>query len=247
MPDSPRPDLPRRDALRRLGILGDDGAVAWDHTGPTFASGVIRVRAPIHRAGQDPDVVAEFQWEGPGEEWHTTGDVRVTAKGSLVLGSLCLLPRPGAGRAPSGLTSEVLRAIRTGTLLDDVQRWLAHESAIYEARGAFGTPHQPEAAEVARVDSATTAERPRGRRGWGAAHYRQVAADCLDLQARGVTRGMRAALAAQWSERLGYFVSPETVRDWIKAARSERFQFLAPAQAGRTGVSPGAKYQEESL
>lgn len=197
----------------------------------------LSVRSPLSSPLR-PGVVAEFVWLGPGDEWQTVGDVRVTPAGSLVLGSVCVTPRPGVPLSSSGVTALVLRGVRTGELLDGVQKWLSHDVDVADARRMFATPTQPDPDDVARVDAAATAERPKGggRKGFPDDHYRRCALDALELHNSGITRGLRAALASKWN------VPPETARDWLRAARKRGF--LAPAQHGRTGVSPGPRLTE---
>lgn len=184
----------------------------------------------------DPAAIAQFSASVPAG-WRTVGTVRVDDTGALVISTLTLLP-DGDRLDSGGVTGAVLRAVPTGAILSDVARWVAHEVDEQHARGLFATTWQPTDADRERA-AAAKARGPRtGKRGpqYGPGHYRQVAVDAIAAQQRGERR-VRAALAATWSERFGYPVQPETVRDWLGGAR--RRGFLAPTRAGQTVFRAG--------
>jgi hypothetical protein len=73
-------------------------------------------------------------------------------------------------------------------------------------------------------------------------HYQRIAFEYLDLQSDGMGRGIVQELARRESQRVDHFVSPETVRDWVRGARTRGF--LTPGRPGKAGGEAGPNLYE---
>ena len=72
----------------------------------------------------------------------------------------------------------------------------------------------------------------RGRKGYPDLHYQRIALKAVELFTGG-ERHVVKALAEE--EKRPY----QTVRDWVRRARSEELGFLAPVKQGRSDFRPG--------
>src|SRR4029079_17499604 len=91
------------------------------------------------------------------------------------------------------------------------------------------------------------ADQPRraGRKPLPDALIRHIALEYLALFERGVTRGILVRLAEQESERLGRYVAPETVRDWVRRARE--LEFLSKGVPGKAYAVAGPRLIAEEI
>jgi hypothetical protein len=169
---------------------------------------------------------------GGGAEWDVLGVARVI-DGQVRMAELTVRPsmfvtsedfehsirdrRPDE-YPPAGVTSDVLRDVKVGKLLESLRRELAGVSVT-------------ELTDVERKWAAAAAEAvelKRGRDGYPDEHFRRIALSYLKLRNDGLTNGIAAALAEQEDRPAA------TVRDWIREA--ERRGFLTAASKGRGGT-----------
>ena len=204
------------------------------------------------------------------DPWEIVGWARLDRGGRLTLTSLHLRPRPlwqapsghpalerageigapaGTGRSveqgpydtyAGGITSDLLRAVKLGPLLQGLRRALQQHPDMLARRERYAetvgdeslrpAPGEPQMALLAAADAAVEVPR-RGRRGYGDAFYRTVARQYLRLQEAGWRRGILNELA-RINDR-----PRDTVNTWVQEAT--RRGFLTPGTPGRAGRDPG--------
>ncbi|MGD0984479.1 MAG: hypothetical protein ABSA65_11785 [Acidimicrobiales bacterium] len=127
-------------------------------------------------------------------------------------------------------------------LTDGIAEWLADEGGV--------PTHSMDAKELRRLrrvakDMAeSTTPRP-GPKGFGENFYRRLALDYLELQGKGVSRGIRWVLAEQENRRQKRDdIDDRTVRDWL--TKATRLGFLSAGSPGRAGRRPGPNLYEDS-
>lgn len=145
--------------------------------------------------------------------------------------------------ATSLITSDLLRRIPIGRIVDLAERQLAQEDwradGVMVITGPDRGPEELTAAETSALESGVEAARQtrRGRPRLSADLLAQVAHAYLDETAAG------AGLLRRMADRFG---RPEaTIRDWIGAAREAGY--LTPARPGRRGAGPGPRLTEKAI
>jgi transposase-like protein len=137
-----------------------------------------------------------------------------------------------------GVTAQVTRSIPFGDLLANVL------VAVLGMEQVYGMPDEgpePEPWEIARRGARQAQEllalaHNAGRPAYGDDFYRRIAARCLAIQAEHPGDGVIKKLAQL--EGASY----ETARSWVRKARSEKYQMLAPGSPGRSGFEAGQRF-----
>jgi hypothetical protein len=82
-----------------------------------------------------------------------------------------------------------------------------------------------------------TAQLRRGPKGFPPDFYRRIALTYLDLQSKGISRGIQQEIAKIESRRQNRIIDWVTVRDWLR--RATELGFLTAGSKGRAGREPG--------
>ena len=174
-----------------------------------------------------------------GQAFLLYGTLVRTHSGILGVGELSVVPYPLSREHL--VSADVLRAISLERIIAGAREQLIDAGRWFELAPELGwdLPDEAEMRSVTATARRVAASRgqARGRRGYPANHYRGVALEALKLQASGIARGYRIALARQ------YHVQPQTIGDWI--ARARELGFLEPGQPGRAALAPGPMLKRE--
>jgi len=176
----------------------------------------------------DPFLVAR----SPDAEWRVVAHTWLEGD-AFYLRDISVTPWDGH---PIPFSADVLRRL-------PIPRWTAqaHVRIAGLAKGAMSKGEVQ--AEVRRLARSKVAPAP-GRRGYPRDYYRRLALDYLDLQDKGVVRGIRAELAKRETRRQKKTVTTIQIRDAV--SRATELGFLAPGDPGRAGRMPGPNlYQPE--
>lgn len=139
-----------------------------------------------------------------------------------------------------GVTAQLLRSIPFGSLLADVLvRMDLWETAF---GGLLDDDSEPEDWEIGRramrqVQEIRSLQHKVGRPSYSDDFYRQVAKECLAIQAERPDRGVTRTLADRRA------TAYETARGWIKEARHR--EMIAPGSPGRSGFEAGVKLYQD--
>jgi len=125
--------------------------------------------------------------------------------------------------------TDVLRRLPLGRWATMAHGWLAE----YAQKGIDTGRGTDQLRRLARAKVTPAA----GRRGFGKDFYRRLALEYLELQAEGVSRGIRVELARRESRRQDRKVTPTNIRDALNKATE--LGFLMPGTPGRAGRQPG--------
>jgi hypothetical protein len=174
--------------------------------------------------------------------WLASGKV-ADVDGRLVISELHLTPNPvdrTQARAirslipASGITSDTLRAVRPGALLQQVRREIVNRPKWLRARKGLAPSQAPTDDQERRAREMAAAARPTRATTSGRAlpddFYRQVAFAYLDEQTKG--RGIYNRMARRYRSR-----PIETIRTWVLEA--ERRGYLTKGTRGRVDRRPG--------
>jgi hypothetical protein len=172
-----------------------------------------------------------------GRLWSVSGELARNEAGALVIGRFEIEP---LGHR-SDVTTSVLRDVKLSVIRDRAARTLREQAAegdALEAEEIAWPQASPEESErlAAGATLAATPSPPVGRPSLGEEHYRAIAVEYLAaVEAR--MRAGRSAYGLLTELAAGHYVSRETMRDWIKAARKRGF--IAGTSQGRSGGEPG--------
>lgn len=140
-----------------------------------------------------------------------------------------------------GVTADLVRKIPFGALLSDVLTEVAGWERHFRDLEDDGSPIEDwETGRLAKRQAAATLPltHKSGRRPYGDDFYREVALECLAIQAERLDENVIVTLARRRNQAY------ETARGWVREARSPRRQMLAPGSKGRSGFEAGPRLYE---
>jgi hypothetical protein len=215
-----------------------EGEFKWDPLDSDVALRASSVEVFPTALPRDRAVFAEFV----GHEWRgraTAGDrqgcvfwglLKRTEDGEVVVAELEIAPL-----VPNMLTPTMLGSLSLDRILTRARARMREKADWIDTAAGLGW-ELPPSEEVERIKElgrkARASRTRRGRRGNPPEFYRAFALEALEVQVeKGITRGLRGELAKRRHQSIG------TIRDWLRRCRD--LGFLAEAEWGKAGVSPG--------
>jgi len=162
----------------------------------------------------------------PDGAWRVVAHLHLADDGTFFVRDLEVTPWDGS---PMPLSTDTLRRLPLG-------RWTTQAHASLAGRARKGVAAGRGGEQLSRLAGSTVAPKV-GPRGFGRDYYRRLALDYLDLQAKGVSRGIREELAFLEGLRQKRRITTTNIRDGL--TKATELGFLTPGHRGRAGRQPG--------
>ena len=193
---------------------------------------VLPVGAPsreVDAAGQPLPSAPLLVGRSSDGKWRCIAHLGFTDRNELVAYRLEVRPW---GDEVVGLGTDALRNLPLGRWLTNAHSWLAGPVAEW-ARDPEKLKHLRQ--ETRRLAESTPPRR--GPKGFGEAYYRRLAVEYLELQAKGLSRGIREELAYRETKRQKKEVTVLNIRDAL--TKATELGYLTKGTRGRAGRGAG--------